>query len=306
MKDPYVFLCHEITREHALMLIDWLSDDEVRRYLSDSKNIAYYIEDVISRVNLPILTHIFNQNGRFFIAYDKNQKPIGFVRLIKYQFDYEIVVVIGDRGNWRRKYGTSMVRASLKFAFFEARAQKVIAKICHDNIYSLRLFEKAGFSVMKETSKLKILSITFDQFIASLKKLRTLNDEIYITQIDLKRIKKVLAMMNERLDQENATRLSQELQRAKVVDITQIPEDVVTMNSRVKLSVNNKELEVKLVYPAMVNDEPGNVSIVSTLGTAIIGYQAGDKVKWQVADQEIDIQIKQLIYQPEAAGDYDL
>ena len=58
---PFVSLCPEITRSDALTLMGWLGDECVTRYLSDSRHVSRFIEEVIGRVQLPILTHLFNQ-----------------------------------------------------------------------------------------------------------------------------------------------------------------------------------------------------------------------------------------------------
>ncbi|NCB52421.1 MAG: hypothetical protein EOM54_11175 [Clostridia bacterium] len=117
MKEPFIFLCSEISRENAATLIKWLKDEEVRRYLSDPQSVTNDIEQVVNRVNLPILTHLFIQNGRFYMAYNKQNVPVGFVRLIKKGDAYEIIIVIGDRDNWNKKMGTSVIRESIKNRF---------------------------------------------------------------------------------------------------------------------------------------------------------------------------------------------
>ena len=129
MRIPYIALCPEITRSNALTLMDWLEDEDVIRYLSDSRDVSRAIEQVIGRVQLPILTHLFNQGGRFFMAYDQHDVPVGFVRLIKSGPDCEMVLVIGERENWGRKLGASAIREGMKLAFFEMRAERLIAKI---------------------------------------------------------------------------------------------------------------------------------------------------------------------------------
>lgn len=83
MSKPFISLCPEITRANALNLMDWLSDEDVVRHLSDSRHVSRHIEQLIDRVQLPILTHLFNQGGRFFMAYDRDDLPVGFVRLIR-------------------------------------------------------------------------------------------------------------------------------------------------------------------------------------------------------------------------------
>ena len=134
MNTPFVSLCPEITRTNALTLMDWLEDEEVTRFLSDSCNVSRLIEQVIGRVQLPILTHLFNQGGRFFMAYDRHDVPVGFVRLVKMGPDCEMVLVIGDRDNWGRKLGASAIREGMKLAFFEMRAERLIAKIHPENV----------------------------------------------------------------------------------------------------------------------------------------------------------------------------
>ena len=103
MSKPFISLCPEITRSNALTLINWLEDESVTQHLSDSRHVSRFIEQVIDRVQLPILTHLFNQGGRFFMAYDRHDVPVGFVRLVKTGADCEMVLVIGDRDNWGRK-----------------------------------------------------------------------------------------------------------------------------------------------------------------------------------------------------------
>src|SRR3546814_3484526 len=97
--------------------MDWLKDECVTCYLSDSRHVSRFIEQTIDRTQLPILTPLFNRGGRFFMAYDQHDVPVGFVRLVKTGPDCEIVLVIGNRDNWGRKLGASTIRAGLKLAF---------------------------------------------------------------------------------------------------------------------------------------------------------------------------------------------
>lgn len=83
MNKPFISLCPEITRAHALTLMEWLQDERVTCYLSDSRHVSRSIAEVIDRTQLPILTHLFNRGGRFFMAYNRHDEPVGFVRLIK-------------------------------------------------------------------------------------------------------------------------------------------------------------------------------------------------------------------------------
>jgi regulator of nucleoside diphosphate kinase len=129
MNKPFVSVRPEITRTYAPMLMDWLEDERVIRYLSDSRSVSWFIAQAIDHAQMSILTHLFNQGGRFFMAYDRNDIPDGFVRLVKTGAECEMVLVIGDHDNWGRGLGASTLREGLKLAFLDMRAKSVIAKI---------------------------------------------------------------------------------------------------------------------------------------------------------------------------------
>lgn len=307
MREPFISLCSEITKENAYTLISWLHDDEVIRYLSDTQDVSANIEQVIDRINLPVLTHLFNQNGRFYMAYNKNKMPVGFVRLVVKNTETEIVIVIGDRNNWGKKLGSNTIQESLKIAFFELRSQCVVAKIHKENIRSIRAFISAGFKLRHESSSMQSFSITMQEYLDSIKKRVAAPDLIYITEIDKGRLKKLINIeLINGADEQAIIDLEHEIIRAKVVRPQQLPEDVVTMNSRALLSLNDEETEVSLVYPHDSDWKKGHMSILSPIGTAILGYSEGNDIRWVTPNGVAHIQIKKLLYQPEAAGHYHL
>ena len=169
MTKPFISLCPEITRANAFHLMDWLEDEQVTRYLSDSRHVSRFIEQVVGRVQLPILTHLFNQGGRFFMACDRHDVPVGFVRLVKNEADCEMVLVIGDRDNWGRKLGASAIREGMKLAFLEMRAERLIAKIHADNTRSLKAFERCGFLLHNDAPALKSLSMNSEHYLRLLR-----------------------------------------------------------------------------------------------------------------------------------------
>lgn len=303
MSKPFISLCPEITRANALNLMDWLEDESVIRYLSDSRNVSRFIEQVIGRVQLPILTHLFNQGGRFFMAYDRHDVPVGFVRLVKTGPDCEIVLVIGNRNKWGQKLGASALLEGMKLAFFDMRAKKLIAKIHADNTRSLKAFLRCGFLLDSETPTLKSYAMTLERYLQFLREC-PLGDpsEIYITEIDQARLRD-LVMLEQGPD---VVELEYEIERATVVNARQLARDVVTMNSRVLLHLDNEEMEVDLVYPQDADGSPGKLSICSSVGTAILGYKESDEIDWRIPDRTCRIWIEKVLYQPEAAGDFHL
>jgi len=303
MNKPFISLCPEITRTHALTLMDWLEDERVTCYLSDSRHVSRFIEQAIDRTQLPILTHLFNQGGRFFMAYDRHDVPVGFVRLVKTGPDCEIVLVIGDCDNWGRNLGASTIREGMKLAFLDMRAQKLIAKIHPDNARSLKTFLRTGFLLESETPTLKSFSMTAGRYLRLLRE-GAIGDstDIYITEIDKARIRNLID-----LEQGPAVvELEHELERAIVVKPEQVARNVVTMNSRALLQLDDEEMEVALVYPEDADSSAGKFSVCSDVGAAILGYQEGDAIDWRISDRTRRIGIRKVLYQPEAAGDFHL
>jgi regulator of nucleoside diphosphate kinase len=130
--------------------------------------------------------------------------------------------------------------------------------------------------------------------------------DIYITDYDLTRLKELLHVgisFAER-DRELLEALQGELDRAHIVEPTAIPHDVVTMNSRVSLTdvETNEEQIYTVVFPSDANLDQRKISVLAPIGTAILGYRVGDTVEWRVPGGIRKLRIKEILYQPEAAG----
>ncbi|MDD4018494.1 MAG: nucleoside diphosphate kinase regulator [Kiritimatiellae bacterium] len=134
--------------------------------------------------------------------------------------------------------------------------------------------------------------------------------QIYLTDNDRKRLEELLAVaatFNYR-DRNDLKTLASELQRAKVVGSREVSARIVTMNSRVKLrDLDTKaEMELTLAFPSEADVDAGKISVLSPVGTAILGYGEGDTVIWTVPAGTRRLMIEKILYQPEAAGDFHL
>ena len=85
-------------------------------------------------------------------------------------------------------------------------------------------------------------------------------------------------------DRRNAEALHAELKKAKLVNKDVFPMDVIRINSKVKVKAEGEDkiLELMLVTPDRANIRERKISIMAPIGTALIGFRQGDKVKWQV------------------------
>lgn len=134
--------------------------------------------------------------------------------------------------------------------------------------------------------------------------------DIYITEYDLKRLKELVQVgisFTER-DRESLEKLQGELDRAHIVEPAAVPGDVVTMNSRVRFKDldTNQDNVYTLVFPSEAKLEQQKISVLAPIGTAILGYLAGDTVEWRVPGGIKRVRIEEILYQPEAEGQYSL
>jgi regulator of nucleoside diphosphate kinase len=97
--------------------------------------------------------------------------------------------------------------------------------------------------------------------------------------------------------------LAGELRRARVVPRAEIPPDVVTMNSTVRLRdlETGEEETYTLVYPDEADIETDKLSILAPVGTALLGYRAGDVVEWPVPVGVRRFRVEEVLFQPRSA-----
>lgn len=133
---------------------------------------------------------------------------------------------------------------------------------------------------------------------------------IIVNSLDYQRIQRQIkeAMVQKTIDAAEAEKLINELNSATILTPHEIPGDVVTMNSVIRISFADsaKQLEFKIVYPNEANFKEKKVSIFSPVATALIGFRVGDLIEWMVPGGLTKIRIDEIVYQPEAAGDFSL
>ena len=82
----------------------------------------------------------------------------------------------------------------------------------------------------------------------------------------------------------DAIELGKELKKAKLVETEDLPADVVRLNSKVTIK-DEKEgrlLELVVVTPDKADIKQRKISVLSPIGTALIGFCKGHKLKWKV------------------------
>ena len=84
---------------------------------------------------------------------------------------------------------------------------------------------------------------------------------------------------------EMAEELLSELERARVVEKGAVLEGTVQMGSAVEYQTNDGQARrVILVYPVDADISQGKVSILTPIGTALLGLKAGQSIDWVAND----------------------
>lgn len=101
--------------------------------------------------------------------------------------------------------------------------------------------------------------------------------------------------------------LLDELGRARLAEPWEMPPDVVTMNSRVRFSFDGAEpvVTMTLTYPKDMNGGAGQLSILTPVGTALLGLSVADTISWERPDGGLfELTVHGIEYQPEREGVY--
>jgi regulator of nucleoside diphosphate kinase len=133
---------------------------------------------------------------------------------------------------------------------------------------------------------------------------------IVITAIDRSRLgSMVQAFRAEGLEhREQLDALEAELEQARAVEPTEMPDDVITMNSTVRFRDpdSGRTETYTLVYPDYDGMSEKCVSVLSPNGLAMFGCRIGDVVRWKGPSETRQLVVDGILFQPESAHRYDL
>ncbi len=100
---------------------------------------------------------------------------------------------------------------------------------------------------------------------------------------------------------EAADELLDEVDRARVVPDARLGADVVRMGSRVTYRADDGAThEVTLVFPQEADIAAGQVSVLTPVGTALIGLSAGQSITWSTRDGHKRVLTVLTVGQPES------
>lgn len=104
-----------------------------------------------------------------------------------------------------------------------------------------------------------------------------------------------------------ADALNDELDRAQMLAPEAMPHDVVSMNSKVRFRdlTSGEERVRTLVFPAQATDSATQLSVLAPVGAALLGLKVGTSIHWELpGGASAHLEVLELLYQPEAAGEF--
>ena len=132
-----------VEKEDVDTIKEWLADPELLHALG-ARPIP------LASVDPEKLPEQFRlRDGRILAVVSKDKHMLGLVafgNLHEQNRSASIMVLIGDRGEWNRGYGSDALRTAVRFAFEDLNLNCVEAHIPQFNSRGLRVFEKVGFS----------------------------------------------------------------------------------------------------------------------------------------------------------------
>ena len=109
------------------------------------------------------------------------------------------------------------------------------------------------------------------------------NVQLTISKSDFELLQNHLNLSS-KLSNFNKKKLSEELKNAKVLKDSDLPNDVVTLNSYVEIEEvdSHQVFKFQLVNPAEANMKSNKLSVLAPIGVALLGYRTGAKVQWEM------------------------
>lgn len=134
--------------------------------------------------------------------------------------------------------------------------------------------------------------------------------QFLISNVDYARLEPLIrdGVMSSGVPRDLLNALKSKIDSARVLDPVDMPKDIVTMNSLVRVrDLDTEEIEAyTLVYPAFAETAKRFLSIVTPVGIALLGARQGETVECVSSSCPIRFRVEKVEFQPESAGQYDV
>ncbi len=129
---------------------------------------------------------------------------------------------------------------------------------------------------------------------------------ILATQDDLWQLAQLIecALRFQPLSHQHLAELKEELNTARVVAQEEMPSDVVTLNSEVRVRDldSGHEGVYKIVFPRDAHASDNRISVLAPVVTALLGRRAGETLELNTPTGKKQLKVKEVIRQAKAAS----
>lgn len=112
----------------------------------------------------------------------------------------------------------------------------------------------------------------------------------------LKRLLNISGYAEDFETQKSLQRLSDELKSAHIVDEIEMPNDIIRFNSKVTVvSANGWERTLQIVVPVDKDLKQNKISILTAMGSALIGHSKDDVIHWTLPSGQQELTIRKVL-----------
>jgi len=129
------------------------------------------------------------------------------------------------------------------------------------------------------------------------------HDERTLTELDHRRIERLIRTVAP------LHPLDDMLASARLVPSREVDRDIVTMYSQVLVTDldGRRRRKFALCYPHDAEPAAGFISVLSPFGTSLLGLAVGAVARWDLPFGRVAAaHVTEMLFQPEASGDYTL
>jgi regulator of nucleoside diphosphate kinase len=105
---------------------------------------------------------------------------------------------------------------------------------------------------------------------------------IYLSSTDARIIQGLIEHASAGRDADHAERLAEEVARATIVEDRALPTNTVALDTRVQFrnETTGAVRDITLVTPSQASASNGRISVLSPIGSALIGLRVHDRIDW--------------------------
>lgn len=133
-----------------------------------------------------------------------------------------------------------------------------------------------------------------------------MKNKIILSKLDYSKLNSMILNLLDNNDSNllELNRLNMEIKQAELVEPQKLNPEYVTMNSVIEVVFSPSGISKMLClsYPKEANLDDGRISVLSPLGRALLGCRKGQTVSFKAPDGIQTLNIRDVIYQPEANG----